>query len=58
MTSTTSPMKYRPGDFFASIDCDDNSLTVLWSNGRAVIPAAPKTDVARSLIALILERLP
>ena len=39
-------------------DCDDNSLTVLWSNGRAVIPAAPKTDVARSLIALILERLP
>ena len=39
-------------------DCEDNSLTVLWSNGRAVIPTAPKSDVARSLIALIIERLP
>ncbi len=45
------------GDGIA-FDCDDNALTVLWPGGRIEIARGPKIDVARSLIALIAERLP
>ncbi len=45
------------GDGIA-FDCDDNALTVLWPGGRVEVARGPKIDVARSLIALIAERLP
>jgi phosphopantothenoylcysteine decarboxylase / phosphopantothenate---cysteine ligase len=45
------------GDGIA-FDCDDNALTVLWPGGRNEISRGPKIEVARSLIALIAERLP
>jgi phosphopantothenoylcysteine decarboxylase / phosphopantothenate---cysteine ligase len=45
------------GDGIA-FDCDDNALTVIWPGGKADLERGPKIDVARSLIALIAERLP
>jgi phosphopantothenoylcysteine decarboxylase / phosphopantothenate---cysteine ligase len=45
------------GDGIA-FDCDDNALTVLWPGGKTEVARGPKIEVARSLIALIAERLP
>ncbi len=45
------------GDGIA-FDCDDNALTVLWPGGKTEVPRGPKIDVARALVALIVERLP
>jgi phosphopantothenoylcysteine decarboxylase/phosphopantothenate--cysteine ligase len=43
-----------PGLGFES---DSNALTVLWNGGRRRIEAAPKHEVARLLLELIVERL-
>ena len=45
------------GDGIA-FDCDDNALTVIWPGGKAEVARGPKIDVARSLLALVAERLP
>ena len=39
-------------------DCDDNALSVRWPGGKTEVPRGPKIDVARALVALIVERLP
>jgi phosphopantothenoylcysteine decarboxylase/phosphopantothenate--cysteine ligase len=39
-----------------AFDCDENALVVLWRGGRAELPCASKHDLARSLVALIIER--
>jgi phosphopantothenoylcysteine decarboxylase/phosphopantothenate--cysteine ligase len=39
-----------------AFDCDDNALTVLWRGGRADLPCAPKRELARALVAVIIER--
>jgi phosphopantothenoylcysteine decarboxylase/phosphopantothenate--cysteine ligase len=39
-----------------AFDCDENSLIVLWRGGRAELPCASKLELARSLVALIVER--
>ncbi len=39
-----------------AFDCEDNALVVLWSGGRAELPCAPKLELARALVALIVER--
>ncbi|MDP9083598.1 MAG: bifunctional phosphopantothenoylcysteine decarboxylase/phosphopantothenate--cysteine ligase CoaBC [Pseudomonadota bacterium] len=41
-----------------AFDCDDNALRVIWPGGKVDIARGPKIDVARSLIALIADRLP
>ena len=41
-----------------AFDCDDTALTVLWPGGKTEVPRGPKIDVARALVALIVERLP
>lgn len=38
-----------------AFDCPDNELVVLWRNGRRELERAPKTTLARELIALIVE---
>jgi phosphopantothenoylcysteine decarboxylase / phosphopantothenate---cysteine ligase len=38
-----------------AFDCPDNELVVLWRNGRRELGRAPKTALARELIALIVE---
>jgi phosphopantothenoylcysteine decarboxylase/phosphopantothenate--cysteine ligase len=43
------------GDRLA-FDCDDNALTVYWPGGRRELARASKRDVARGLVALIVER--
>lgn len=43
-----------PGQGFES---DTNALTVLWPQGRARIESAPKLEVARLLLELIVQRL-
>jgi phosphopantothenoylcysteine decarboxylase/phosphopantothenate--cysteine ligase len=47
----------RVGDGLG-FDCEDNALTVLWSNGKIEVPRGPKIDVSRELIALIAQRMP
>jgi len=37
-------------------DCEDNALLLLWRGGRLELPRAPKLDLARSLVAVIVER--
>ncbi len=37
-------------------DRDDNTLTVLWKNGRRDLPNASKAELARDLIELVAER--
>ncbi len=37
-------------------DCDDNALIVFWQGGREELREAPKTALARRLVALIAER--
>ena len=39
-----------------AFDCEDNSLLVLWDNGRAELPHSPKLELARALVRLIIER--
>jgi len=41
-----------------AFDCEDNALTVLWPGGKVEVARAPKLQVARELIALIVKRLP
>jgi phosphopantothenoylcysteine decarboxylase / phosphopantothenate---cysteine ligase len=41
-----------------AFDCEDNALTVIWPGGKSEVARAPKLDVARELIALIVKRLP
>jgi phosphopantothenoylcysteine decarboxylase / phosphopantothenate---cysteine ligase len=38
-----------------AFDCEDNELIVLWRNGRRQLARAPKSTLARELIALIVE---
>jgi phosphopantothenoylcysteine decarboxylase/phosphopantothenate--cysteine ligase len=38
-----------------AFDCADNELVVLWRNGRRQLARAPKEQLARELIALIIE---
>ena len=45
------------GDGIA-FDCDDNALTVIWPGGKVDVPRGPKLEVARALVAIIVERLP
>jgi phosphopantothenoylcysteine decarboxylase / phosphopantothenate---cysteine ligase len=45
------------GDGIA-FDCEDNALTVIWPGGKLEIARAPKIEVARALIAAIVQRLP
>ena len=47
----------KVGDGLA-FDCEDNALTVLWPGGKSEIGRGPKLEVARTLIALIADRLP
>ncbi|MDE2196218.1 MAG: bifunctional phosphopantothenoylcysteine decarboxylase/phosphopantothenate--cysteine ligase CoaBC [Gammaproteobacteria bacterium] len=37
-------------------DRDDNALTVYWKDGAAELGSAPKTELARRLVRLIMER--
>jgi phosphopantothenoylcysteine decarboxylase/phosphopantothenate--cysteine ligase len=39
-----------------AFDCDDNALTVYWSDGKRELPRAPKCKLAADLIAVIAER--
>jgi phosphopantothenoylcysteine decarboxylase/phosphopantothenate--cysteine ligase len=38
-------------------ECEENALLVLWRGGQAELPRAPKSELARALTALILERM-
>jgi phosphopantothenoylcysteine decarboxylase/phosphopantothenate--cysteine ligase len=39
-----------------AFDCDDNALLVLWPGGTRTLERAAKADIARQLVALIVER--
>jgi phosphopantothenoylcysteine decarboxylase/phosphopantothenate--cysteine ligase len=39
-----------------AFDCDENALLVLWRGGRIELPSASKSQLARALAGLILER--
>jgi phosphopantothenoylcysteine decarboxylase/phosphopantothenate--cysteine ligase len=39
-----------------AFDCDDNALLVLWPGGARKLERAAKADIARQLVALIVER--
>jgi phosphopantothenoylcysteine decarboxylase/phosphopantothenate--cysteine ligase len=39
-----------------AFDCDDNALLVLWPGGARTLDRAAKADIARQLVALIVER--
>ncbi|HJS21318.1 MAG TPA: bifunctional phosphopantothenoylcysteine decarboxylase/phosphopantothenate--cysteine ligase CoaBC [Steroidobacteraceae bacterium] len=39
-----------------AFDCDDNALLVLWPGGARTLERAAKADIARQLVALIVER--
>jgi phosphopantothenoylcysteine decarboxylase/phosphopantothenate--cysteine ligase len=39
-----------------AFDCDDNALVVLWRGGRVELPCAPKSELARGLVQVIIER--
>ena len=43
-----------PGSGF---DCDSNTLNVYWNGGEAELGPAPKTQLARELLALLLDRV-
>jgi len=38
-----------------AFDCEDNELIVLWRSGRRQLARAPKSQLARELVALIVE---
>ena len=38
-------------------DCEDNALLVLWRGGQAELPKAPKLEIARALVKLIVGRM-
>jgi len=44
----------QPGVGF---ECDDNALTVFSADGKQEIPHGSKADVARELLAMVVERL-
>jgi phosphopantothenoylcysteine decarboxylase/phosphopantothenate--cysteine ligase len=39
-----------------AFETEDNSLLVLWEGGQRELPCAPKSTLARALVALIAER--
>jgi phosphopantothenoylcysteine decarboxylase/phosphopantothenate--cysteine ligase len=39
-----------------AFDCDENALLVLWRGGRAELPRASKSELAKALAGLIIER--
>jgi phosphopantothenoylcysteine decarboxylase/phosphopantothenate--cysteine ligase len=39
-----------------AFDCDDNALLVLWPGGSRTLARAAKSDIARQLVALIVQR--
>jgi phosphopantothenoylcysteine decarboxylase / phosphopantothenate---cysteine ligase len=39
-----------------AFDCEENALVVLWPGGRAELPCAPKLELARALVAVIVAR--
>jgi phosphopantothenoylcysteine decarboxylase/phosphopantothenate--cysteine ligase len=39
-----------------AFDCDDNALLVLWPGGSRTLERAAKSDIARQLVALIMQR--
>src|SRR6185312_1533481 len=39
-----------------AFDCDQNSLLLLWPDGRAELPVASKHELARALTSVIIER--
>jgi phosphopantothenoylcysteine decarboxylase/phosphopantothenate--cysteine ligase len=39
-----------------AFETEDNCLLVLWDGGQRELPCAPKSTLARSLVALIAER--
>jgi phosphopantothenoylcysteine decarboxylase/phosphopantothenate--cysteine ligase len=39
-----------------AFDCDENSLLVLWKDGRVELPSASKRELARGLTGVIIER--
>jgi phosphopantothenoylcysteine decarboxylase/phosphopantothenate--cysteine ligase len=39
-----------------AFDCDDNALLVLWPGGSRTLERAAKSDIARQLVALIVQR--
>lgn len=41
----------------SGFECDDNTLAVYWNGGQARLGPAPKTQIARELLALIAQRL-
>ncbi|MDE2150214.1 MAG: bifunctional phosphopantothenoylcysteine decarboxylase/phosphopantothenate--cysteine ligase CoaBC [Gammaproteobacteria bacterium] len=40
-----------------AFDRDDNALTVLWADGQTALGPAPKPQLARELVSLIVDRL-
>jgi phosphopantothenoylcysteine decarboxylase/phosphopantothenate--cysteine ligase len=48
----------RVGVDGSGFDCDNNALDVFWGGGEAKLGPAPKTLLARELLALLLDRLP
>ena len=48
----------RVGVAGSGFDCDSNALAVYWNGGEAQLGPAPKTALARELLALLLDRLP
>jgi len=48
----------RVGVDGSGFDCDNNALDVFWGSGEAKLGPAPKTRLARELLALLLDRLP
>ncbi len=48
----------RVGVEGCGFDCDSNALSVFWAGGEAELGPASKTQVARDLLLLLLDRLP
>lgn len=47
----------RVGVAGSGFESDDNALTVYWQDGRRSLGPAPKTELARALVALVVERM-
>jgi len=47
----------RVGVAGSGFDCDSNALSVYWNGGEAELGPAPKTQLARELLALLLDRV-
>lgn len=46
----------RVGGARGGFERDENALTVLWRNGRRELPFMPKTELARQLADIVVER--